>query len=195
LRVGGLFKNNIMSNNFKTLKRIADIVASHYDVHVMSMFPNSRYQVDADRRQVFHYMATRHTRASLQEIGDFSKSMGRKKSHNHATVLHSAKNVKDYMHVDKTYRMEIKELENKIYKAVSLINESSKVRDKQVQSIIDRVFGEDNIEYLELVHLLIEKIYENKNIEELSHLIFLQHKMNNERIYKTSQVDSRLGMV
>jgi dihydroxyacetone kinase-like predicted kinase len=184
-----------MSNNFKTLKRIADIVASHYDVHVMSMFPNSRYQVDADRRQVFHYMATRHTRASLQEIGDFSKSMGRKKSHNHATVLHSAKNVKDYMHVDKTYRMEIKELENKIYKAVSLINESSKVRDKQVQSIIDRVFGEDNIEYLELVHLLIEKIYENKNIEELSHLIFLQHKMNNERIYKTSQVDSRLGMV
>jgi len=140
-------------------------------------------------------MATRHTRASLQEIGDFSKAMGRKKSHNHATVLHSVKNVKDYMHVDKAYRMEIKELENKIYKAVSLINESSKVRDKQVQSIIDRVFGEDNIEYLELVHLLIEKIYENKNIEELSHLIFLQHKMNNERIYKASQVDSRLGMV
>ena len=99
------------------------------------------------------------------------------------------------MHVDKAYRMEIKELENKIYKAVSLINESSKVRDKQVQSIIDRVFGEDNIEYLELVHLLIEKIYENKNMEELSHLIFLQHKMNNERIYKASQVDSRLGMV
>lgn len=184
-----------MSDNFKTLKRIADIVASHYDVHVMSMFPNSRYQVDADRRQVFHYMATRHTRSSLQEIGDFSKAMGRKKSHNHATVLHSVKNVKDYMHVDQSYRMEIKELENKIYKAVSLINESSKVRDKQVQSIIDRVFGEDNIEYLELVHLLIEKIYENKNKEELSHLIFLQHKMNNERIYKASQVDSRLGMV
>ena len=174
-----------MSDNFKKLKRIADIVANHYDVHVMSMFPNSRYQVDADRRQVFHYMATRHTRASLQEIGDFSKAMGRKKVHNHATVLHSVKIVTDYMHVDKAYRMEVKELENKIYKAVILINDSSKVR----------VFEEDNIEYLELVHLLIKKIYENKNIEELTHLIFLQNKMNNERIYKASQNDSRLGMV
>lgn len=183
------------NNNFKTIKRIADIVASHFDVHVMSMFPNSRIQKVAEKRQVFHYMATRHTRASLQEIGDFSKAMGRKKVHNHASVLHSVKQVTGFMDIDASYKSEIKELENKIYKAVSLINESSKIRDIQVQSIIDTVFGEDNLEFLELVHLLIEKIYLNKNKEELSHLIFLQHKMNNERIYKASQVDTRLGMV
>lgn len=181
--------------NFKTLKRIADIVASFYDVHVMSMFPNSREHKTVEKRQVFHYMATRHTSASLKEIGDFSKAMGRSNSHNHATILHSVKQVSNLMDVDRAYKSEIKELENKIFKAVSLINQSSKVRDIQVQAIIDTVFGEDNLEFLELVHLLIKKIYENKNKEELSHLIFLQHKMNNERIYKASQSDSGLGVV
>tara|TARA_R110001606_G_scaffold391172_1_gene558719 strand:+ start:1081 stop:1635 length:555 start_codon:yes stop_codon:yes gene_type:complete len=184
-----------MEKNFKIIKRIADIVASHYDVHVMSMFPNNRLHNVAAQRQVFHYMATRHTTASLQEIGDFSKTMGRKTVHHHASVLHSARQVSGLMDVDKTYKEEIKELENKIYKAVSLMDRSSKMRDMQVQSIIDTVFDEDNIEFLELVHLLIEKIYKNKNKEEISHLIFMQHKLNNERIYKTSQDDIRLGMV
>jgi hypothetical protein len=184
-----------MERNFKVLKRIADIVASHYEVHPMSMFPNNRLNHFAEIRQVFHYMATKHTKASLQEVGDFSKAMGRKKAHNHASVLHSVKKVTGFIDVDKKYKEEIDELENRIYKAVSLINESSKVRDSHVQEIIEVVFGEDNLEYLELVHLLVEKIYVNKNKEELSHLIFLQHKLNNERIYKASQVDTGLGMV
>ena len=194
-----------MERNFKVLKRIADIVASHYEVHPMSMFPNNRLNHFAEIRQVFHYMATKHTKASLQEVGDFSKAMGRKKAHNHASVLHSVKKVTGFIDVDKKYKEELDELENRIYKAVSLINESSKVRDSHVQEIIEIepddeggaevVFGEDNLEYLELVHLLVEKIYVNKIKEELSHLIFLQHKLNNERIYKASQVDTGLGMV
>ena len=121
--------------------------------------------------------------------------MGRNISHNHATVLYSVKQVQGYMDVDKEFYNQIKQLESKIYKAVSLINKTSRIRDVQVQAIIDTVFGDDNLEFVELVHLLIEKIYENKNKEELSHLIFLQNKMNNERIYKTSQIDTRLGMV
>ena len=163
-----------MERNFKVLKRIAE-------VHPMSMFPNNRLNHFAEIRQVFHYMATKHTKASLQEVGDFSKAMGRKKAHNHASVLHSVKKVTGFIDVDKKYKEELDELENRIYKAVSLI--------------IEVVFGEDNLEYLELVHLLVEKIYVNKNKEELSHLIFLQHKLNNERIYKASQVDTGLGMV
>jgi len=159
------------------------------------MFPNSRENETVEKRQIFHYMATKHTKASLREIGDFSKVMGRNISHNHATVLYSVKQVQGYMDVDKEFYNQMKQLESKIYKAVSLINKTSRIRDVQVQAIIDTVFGDENLEFVELVHLLIEKIYENKNKEELSHLIFLQNKMNNERIYKTSQIDTRLGMV
>jgi len=185
----------MMNNNLKIIKRIADIVAAHFDIHVRDMFPNSRENESVEKRQVFHYMATKHTKASLREIGDFSKAMGRNISHNHATVLYSVKQIQWYMDVDKEFYNQIKQLENKIYKAVSLINKTSRIRDVQVQGIIDRIFGDENLEFVELVHLLIEAIYENKNKEELSHLIFLQNKMNNERIYKTSQIDTRLGMV
>jgi|13_taG_2_1085334.scaffolds.fasta_scaffold02535_5 hypothetical protein len=194
--VGGFLKAIIMiNNNLKIIKRIADIVAAHFDINVRDMFPNSRENETVEKRQIFHYMATKHTKASLREIGDFSKVMGRNISHNHATVLYSVKQVQGYMDVDKEFYNQMKQLESKIYKAVSLINKTSRIRDVQVQAIIDTVFGDENLEFVELVHLLIEKIYENKNKEELSHLIFLQNKMNNERIYKTSQIDTRLGMV
>ena len=194
--VGGFLKAIIMiNNNLKIIKRIADIVAAHFDINVRDMFPNSRENETVEKRQIFHYMATKHTKASLREIGDFSKIMGRNISHNHATVLYSVKQVQGYMDVDKEFYNQMKQLESKIYKAVSLINKTSRIRDVQVQAIIDTVFGDENLEFVELVHLLIEKVYENKNKEELSHLIFLQNKMNNERIYKTSQIDTRLGMV
>lgn len=194
--VGGFLKAIIMiNNNLKIIKRIADIVAAHFDINVRDMFPNSRENETVEKRQIFHYMATKHTKASLREIGDFSKIMGRNISHNHATVLYSVKQVQGYMDVDREFYNQMKQLESKIYKAVSLINKTSRIRDVQVQAIIDTVFGDENLEFVELVHLLIEKIYENKNKEELSHLIFLQNKMNNERIYKTSQIDTRLGMV
>lgn len=194
--VGGFLKAIIMiNNNLKIIKRIADIVAANFDINVRDMFPNSRENETVEKRQIFHYMATKHTKASLREIGDFSKIMGRNISHNHATVLYSVKQVQGYMDVDREFYNQMKQLESKIYKAVSLINKTSRIRDVQVQAIIDTVFGDENLEFVELVHLLIEKIYENKNKEELSHLIFLQNKMNNERIYKTSQIDTRLGMV
>ena len=194
--VGGFLKAIIMiNNNLKIIKRIADIVAANFDINVRDMFPNSRENETVEKRQIFHYMATKHTKASLREIGDFSKIMGRNISHNHATVLYSVKQVQGYMDVDREFYNQMKQLESKIYKAVSLINKTSRIRDVQVQAIIDTVFGDENLEFVELVHLLIEKIYENKNKEELSHLIFMQNKMNNERIYKTSQIDTRLGMV
>lgn len=185
----------MVNTNLKVIKRIADVVANHFQINTMEMFPNSRVRESGEKRQIFHYMASKYTKASLQEIGDFSKIMGRKTSHNHASILHSKKQVQNLMDIDSRYKALIDKLENRIYKAVSLINHSFTARDKQVQAIIDRVFTEEDTEFLELIHLLVDKIYENKNKEELSHLIFLQHKMNNERIYKTTQNDIGLGVV
>src|SRR6195256_1074731 len=73
------------------IDQIQKKVAEHFDVRLADMTSKRRPANIAFPRQVAMYLARRHTKASLNEIGDaFS---GR----DHGTVLHACKTVKDRM--------------------------------------------------------------------------------------------------
>src|ERR1700730_8370513 len=74
-----------------TIDQIQKKVAEHFDVRLAHMTSKRRPENIAFPRQVAMYLARRHTKASLNEIGD---AFG---GRDHGTVLHACKTVKDRM--------------------------------------------------------------------------------------------------
>jgi chromosomal replication initiator protein len=74
-----------------TIDQIQRKVAEHFDVRLADMTSKRRPANIAFPRQVAMYLARRHTKASLNEIGD---AFG---GRDHGTVLHACKTVKDRM--------------------------------------------------------------------------------------------------
>src|SRR6202040_2010662 len=74
-----------------TIDQIQKKVAEHFDVRLADMTSKRRPANIAFPRQVAMYLARRHTKASLNEIGD---AFG---GRDHGTVLHACKTVKDRM--------------------------------------------------------------------------------------------------
>ena len=70
-----------------TIDKIQKKVAEHFDVRIVDMTGKRRTANIAFPRQVAMYLARRHTKASLHEIGEIFG--GR----NHGTVLHACKTV------------------------------------------------------------------------------------------------------
>src|SRR6267378_239528 len=74
-----------------TIDQIQKKVAEHFDVRLADMTSKRRSANIAFPRQVAMYLARRHTKASLNEIGD---AFG---GRDHGTVLHACKTVKERM--------------------------------------------------------------------------------------------------
>src|SRR6266481_5162199 len=74
-----------------TIDQIQRKVAEHFDVRLADMTSKRRPANIAFPRQIAMYLARRHTKASLNEIGD---AFG---GRDHGTVLHACKTVKDRM--------------------------------------------------------------------------------------------------
>ncbi len=70
-----------------TIQMILDAVASHYGIKVGDLLSKRRFKSIAQPRQVAMWLARRHTRFSLEEIGGFFG--GR----DHTTVLHAVRTV------------------------------------------------------------------------------------------------------
>jgi chromosomal replication initiator protein len=88
-----------------TIGGIIDAVIDHYDVKVTDLQSKRRQKSIARPRQVCMYLARRHTRYSLEEIGGYFG--GR----DHTTVMHAVKTIEKHRDLDQELDRVIEALE------------------------------------------------------------------------------------
>ena len=97
-----------MSQKEISIGRITEIVCKYFDIDEQSFNSSKRTREVAQARQIAMYLAKQHTKLPLAAIG--SAIGGR----NHATVLHSCKNVTNLIETDKVVKNQIEEIEKLI---------------------------------------------------------------------------------
>ena len=97
-----------MSQKEISVSRITEIVCQYFNIDEQSFNSTKRTREVAQARQIAMYLAKQHTKLPLTAIG--SAIGGR----NHATVLHSCKNVTNLIETDKVFRNQIEEIEKLI---------------------------------------------------------------------------------
>ena len=151
----------------KHLKIISKIVSESYNIPEKEMFMKTRRRKIADVRAIFFYFASRHTRLTLEKIGQFSQYMGRDKPQHHATVLYSCNKVKDIMSINKTFNEKINYLNNQIQYHSDYERQIADESQVFKQNISKYIYSDFDAEFLKKVSDVIEHIYSNKKIINL----------------------------
>ena len=176
------------------LNKIAKIVADEFEVDVEYIFQNTRKHKVTDIRSIFHYMAHKYTSKTLQKIGDYSMDMGRGEPHNHATVLYGYQKCRRLIDVDKEFRENVKNIQDKVERQLTYERYVNKKSSLVITSIIDRIFYKTDYEYLESVDTLLNLLYFAEDKNDINKLIAIQ-KATNEGIHQAPSDDSGLGVV
>jgi chromosomal replication initiator protein len=88
-----------------TIDHILETTCKFFDVKQEDIFTSSLKQNIVQVRQIAMFLSQKYTNHSYARIG---AQIGKR---NHATVLHSCKQVEDRMQVDKSFKAKIEELE------------------------------------------------------------------------------------
>ncbi|HZL38492.1 MAG TPA: chromosomal replication initiator protein DnaA [Tepidisphaeraceae bacterium] len=91
-----------------TIQQIFDVVTNYYNVRLSDLQSKKRHKSIAFPRQVCMFLARRHTRYSLEEIGGYFG--GR----DHTTVMHAVRTVDDDANADKQIAEQVAHLEGKL---------------------------------------------------------------------------------
>ncbi|MEE9211740.1 MAG: chromosomal replication initiator protein DnaA [Phycisphaeraceae bacterium] len=91
-----------------TLQNIIDFVTSFYNVKLSELQSKRRYKSITQPRQVCMWLARKHTRFSLEEVGGYFG--GR----DHTTVMHSIKTVGQRMTAESAFAREVEQIEQQI---------------------------------------------------------------------------------
>jgi chromosomal replication initiator protein len=91
-----------------TLPQITDAVTAFYNVRLTDLIGKKRHKSIAFPRQVCMFLARRHTRYSLEEIG------GHFGGRDHTTVMHAVKAVGEDIQADQQIAEQLSQLESKL---------------------------------------------------------------------------------
>lgn len=91
-----------------TIQQISDAVTKYYNVKMSDLQSKKRHKSIAFPRQVCMYLARRHTRYSLEEIGGYFG--GR----DHTTVMHAERKINDDVGTDREIARQVSALENQL---------------------------------------------------------------------------------
>ncbi|MGC4031745.1 MAG: helix-turn-helix domain-containing protein [Tepidisphaeraceae bacterium] len=94
-----------------TIQQILDVVTKYYGVKLADLQSKKRNKSIAWPRQVCMYLARKHTRYSLEEIGAYFG--GR----DHTTVLHGVRTVDGDMKEDPEIDRQVRQIDNELVKA------------------------------------------------------------------------------
>ncbi len=97
-----------MSQKEISVNRITEIICKYFDIDEQSFNSSKRTREVAQPRQIAMYLAKQHTKLPLAAIG---AAIG---GRNHATVLHSCKNISNLIETDKVLKSQIEEIEKLI---------------------------------------------------------------------------------
>ncbi len=94
--------------NVISVEKIRDMVCDYFSLSLEAFMSKTRKREIATARQIAMYLSKQYTKSSLSAIG---KLIG---GRDHATVLHACGVVNDLMDTDKHFRMNVKELEQRL---------------------------------------------------------------------------------
>ena len=97
-----------MSKRQVTFEKIAETVASHYNIDTDLLYGKSRKREISDARQLVMYFAKKDTQLS-------STNIGLRLQRNHATVLHACKQIEQRISVEKKLQDDISKIENELH--------------------------------------------------------------------------------
>jgi chromosomal replication initiator protein len=97
-----------ITRKVNTVEKIRDAVCEYFSLSVDAISTKSRKREVVQARQIAMYLSKQLTKNSLASIG---LAIGQR---DHATVLHACKIVNDLMDIDKSFRMSIQEIEEKL---------------------------------------------------------------------------------
>lgn len=92
-----------------TVDRIQQVVCEHFNIEPELLQTKTRKREVVQARYLAMYFCKSYTKASLSFIGT---QIGKK---DHATVLYACKVVNDMMETDRKFRIEVEELQKKLY--------------------------------------------------------------------------------
>lgn len=184
-----------MNKAYKEMSAMAAIVADELGLDAVEMFSMNRKRSLVYGRQIFHYMCKRYLNETLEFIGKFSKIMGRPTEHDHATVLHGFRSVKDLISVDKVYNRKVELIAERIQREVIDVKKSSPTPRKFKYSMVEEIFVEENMEFLSKLKDLVYRLSRNKDVNEVNEILKYQEEINNGRVREASQGYSSVGVV
>ena len=91
-----------------TVEKIRDAVCEYFSLSVEAIATKSRKREVVQARQIAMYLSKQHTKSTLANIGE---TIGQR---DHATVLHACKIVNDLMGIDKNFRKNVQDIEQKL---------------------------------------------------------------------------------
>jgi chromosomal replication initiator protein len=91
-----------------SIDHIKDVVCEMLNIDRQSFASTRRTREIAQARQIAMYLSKKHTKAPLTAIG---AAIGGK---NHATVLHSCKQISNLMETDRTFKLQMEEIERRV---------------------------------------------------------------------------------
>ena len=91
-----------------TIDHIKEVVCESCGISTEDFESTRRTRKIALARQIAMYLSKKHTKAPLTTIGT---AIGGK---NHATVLHSCKQISNLLDTDKVFRMQMEDIERKV---------------------------------------------------------------------------------
>ena len=91
-----------------TIQQILDVVTKHYNVRLSDLQSKKRHKSIAFPRQVCMFLARRHTRHLLEEIGGYFA--GR----DHTTVLHAIRTVEDLLQNEPQFAEQLAQIESRL---------------------------------------------------------------------------------
>lgn len=92
-----------------TVEKIQQVVCSHFNIPAELMQEKTRKREVVQARQLAMYFSKNYTKSSLSYIGS---QIGKK---DHATVLYACKAVTDLMETDRKFKLQVEELQKKLY--------------------------------------------------------------------------------
>ncbi len=93
-----------------TMEKIQNVVSEYYSIDLQTIQSKSRKREIVQARQVTMFLSKKYTDHSLSHIGSI---VGKR---DHATVLHACRTVQDSLDIDKSFRLQMKDIEDLLAK-------------------------------------------------------------------------------
>jgi len=121
------------------VKIIECVVLDSMNISSKTLFERNRERRIVEPRQIFHYLALKHTLASLSYIRSFNVN-----KYNHATVIHSRKVISDRMDIDKKFRDTIEHLDTIIEERIMLAKKNNSTFKTTITNLVIEIFKCEN---------------------------------------------------
>ena len=95
---------------------ILKIVCDYYDLTEEEIFSETRKAEICLPRQVLYHFCTKYTGYSYRIVGFLRSEKTKHKAHDHATILHAKKKIKNLYDVDRKFILQYDEIEEKLKK-------------------------------------------------------------------------------